>query len=49
LEKELHLQTDCMSLVLVQRKKPDGSVRLSYCGGELLALMFADISSGFQL
>lgn len=36
-------------LVLVQRKKPDGSVRLSYCGGELLALMFADFSSGFQL
>jgi hypothetical protein len=35
--------------VLVQRKKPDGSVRLSYCGGELLALMFADFSSGFQL
>jgi hypothetical protein len=35
--------------VLVQRKKPDGSMRLSYCGGELLALMFADFSSGFQL
>jgi hypothetical protein len=35
--------------VLVQRKKPDGSVRLSHCGGESLALMFTDFSSGFQL
>jgi hypothetical protein len=34
---------------LVQRKKPDGSERLSFCGGELVALMFADFSSRFQL
>jgi hypothetical protein len=35
--------------VLVQRKKPDKVCLLSYCGGELLAVMFADLSGGFQL
>jgi hypothetical protein len=35
--------------VLVQRKKPDSVVGLNYGGGELLALIFADLASGFQL
>jgi len=35
--------------VLVQRKKPDDLGRLSYRGGKLLALLFADFSGVFQL
>ncbi len=37
------------AVVLVQREKPDRFRLLSYYGGELLALTFADFSCGFQL